>query len=294
MGEYKYVLYEKDGAIATITLNRPERLNAFDFPGQGGICDDFFSALEEAEVDDEVKVVIIKGAGRAFCAGHDLSTVGYIYGMSDRPTDKRPGQRIRLKVDRNWLWAHHMRLMFHPKITIAQVHGYCIGEGLMITEECDLAIASEDALLGHTEQRLGFAGCGISTVLPLILSVGLKRARWMLLTGKQISGKEAAEIGLVNKAVPPDKLDETVRKLAEALVLYPADGIAIGKAMTNIVYDILGIPSSFSTGYVGHTLFTNLRYQPGEWIFFKERRDKGVKAAFHERDKIFEEKLKDL
>ncbi|MDP6549887.1 MAG: enoyl-CoA hydratase/isomerase family protein, partial [Dehalococcoidia bacterium] len=78
--DYKYVLYEKEGQAARITLNRPEKLNVIDFPGQGGILDNFYDALSEAEEDDDVKVVVIRGAGRSFCAGHDLEGVGFIYG----------------------------------------------------------------------------------------------------------------------------------------------------------------------------------------------------------------------
>ena len=117
--DYRYVLYEKEEAVARITLNRPEKLNVFDFPGQGGILDDFYAALEEAEEDDQVKVVVIRGAGRSFCAGHDLDSVGHVYGMgTGQPGERRASQRVRLKVDRRWM-EHHMKLLLFPKITIA-------------------------------------------------------------------------------------------------------------------------------------------------------------------------------
>lgn len=283
--DYQYVIYEKEGNIVRLTLNRPEKLNAFDFPRQGGLLDDFYAALAEAEDDDEVKVIVIKGAGRAFCAGHDLNTVGFVYGMgTGKPDERRASQRARLNVDRNWIWNHHLRLFYCPKVTIAQVHGYCIGEGLMLVEECDLAVAAEDAQIGHTEQRLGFAGSGVSTMLHLMLQVGMKRARELLLTGRLLSGREAADIGLVNKAVPAEGLEEEVETLAKAICLLPADGIAIGKAFTHLAYDTLGLTSSFIQGYIGHTLFTNLRWEPEEYNFFKERRGKGTRLGFHGRD----------
>lgn len=87
--EYKHVIFEKKGSLAWITLNRPEKLNAIDWPGQEGICDDFFDALREVEEDDELKVVIIKGAGRAFCAGQDLSTVGFVFGTGTGESRRR-------------------------------------------------------------------------------------------------------------------------------------------------------------------------------------------------------------
>lgn len=285
MSEYKYIIYEKDGQIARIILNRPEKLNVWDFPGQGGMQDEFYDALGKAEDDDDIKVVIIKGAGRAFSAGHDLNTVYFVYGGgTGKPGERRPSQRARLHVDRKWIEGCHMRLLYCPKVTIAAVHGYCIGEGLAVALACDIFIAAEDAQIGCAEQRLGFAGSGIGYIPILMLSVGLKRARELLLTGRLISGAEAERIGLVAKAVPRDKLDEEAERIAKAVTLLPRDGIAIGKAMTQLVYDSLGLTTGHIIGYIGHTLFTNLRFEPDEFNFIKERREKGTKVAFHERD----------
>lgn len=280
---YKYVISEKTGEIATITLNRPEKLNAFDFPGQGGLFDDLYAALEEASDDDVVKVIIIKAAGRAFSAGHDLTTVGFVYGMgTGKAGEERPGQHIRLKVDRRWT-EHHQKLLLCPKITVAQIHGNCIGEGSVIMEMCDYAIAAEDAKISHAEQRLGFSGSGMN-LLPLYFSVGLKRARDLLLSGRTISGKEAEAMGLVTRAVPADRLNEEVLKLARELTLLPRDGIAVGKTTTHLIYDLLGLTSGWALGYMSHSFFTNVRFQPGEFSFFKERRNKGTRDAFHKRD----------
>ena len=246
--------------------------------------DQFFAALDEAAKDDDIKVVVIKGAGRAFSAGHDLDTVGFVYGMGTE-REHRTSQRIRLKVDRDWLYRDHgMKLFLHPKITIAQVHGYCTGEGVIIVAECDLAIAAEDTQIGHMEQRIGFSGSGISTLSHLILTIGLKRMLDVILTGRLIDGKEAERIGLVNKAVPANKLEEEVNKLARAICLLPRDGIAVGKITRHLIYDSLGLTASHTAGYISHTLFTNLRWEPNEYNFFRERRDKGTKVGFHGRD----------
>ncbi len=284
MAKYKTIIYEKEGSVARVILNRPEKLNAWDFPGQGGMFDEYHMALTEAERDDEIKAVIIKGAGRSFSAGHDLTTVGFVYGMgSGKPGERRASQRSRLKVDRRWMEGWQ-RLFTFPKVTICQVHGYCVGEGLVQVEMCDIAIAAHDAQLGHTEQRLGFAGAGGGDIAHLMLAVGIKRAREILLTGRLIDGKEAERIGLVAKAVPEDKLEEEVESYARAITLLPRDGIAIGKAFTHLVYDSLGLTNSFVSGYIGHTMFTNLRWEPDEFNFFKERRDKGSKSGFQGRD----------
>ncbi|MDY6836053.1 MAG: enoyl-CoA hydratase/isomerase family protein [Chloroflexota bacterium] len=281
------VIYKKDGNIVRITLNYPEKLNVWDFPGQGGLTDQFYSVLRDAEDDDDIKVIVIKAAGRGFSAGHDLNTVGFVYGIgTGKPDERRASERIRLKVDRAWM-DNQQRLFLCPKITIAQVHGYCVGEGFYTMQLCDLAVASEDAQLGHTEQRLGFSGSGIPSIPVLIMTVGMKRAMDLLITGRLISGTEAEKMGLVNKAVPMDKLDEEVDRLATAGALLPRDGIAIGKATRHMIYDSLGLTSGFAQGYYSHSFFTNLRWENDEYNFFQQRRDKGTKEGFHGRDERF-------
>ena len=287
--DYKYVIYEKEGNIARITLNKPEMLNAMTFIGSKEATEDaneLWAAYDEAAEDDDVKVVILKGAGRAFCVGHDLSKVGFVYGFGKQSGERRPSQRIRLNMDKRSN-DNAMKLLLHPKITIAQVHGYASGSGAVIfMMASDMAITSEDAKIGFTEQRLGFAGSGTTTAL-LIYHVGLKRALDLILTGRLISGEEAAKIGLATKAVPADKLEEEVEKVAKAMALLPRDGIAIGKATRHLIYDRLGLTGDFIQAYISHTMFTNLRWEPDEYNFFKERRDKGAKVGFHERDKRY-------
>lgn len=290
---YKSVIYQRDGYIARIILNRPENLNAWDFPGQGGLMDDFHAALDQASNDDDVKVIIIKGAGRSFSTGHDMSKVGFIYGMEEpeagKPAKRRASQRIRYKVDRQW-YELHQKIFYCPKITIAQVHGYCIEEGLIIVEECDIAIVAEDALLAHRGQRNGPAGSAIPTIPHLLFTVGQKRMMDLLLTAKFITGKEAAEIGLVTKAVPRDKLEEYVEAYAKDLARLPKDGIAVGKASRHMHYEALGFSSAgFVQGYISHVMLTNMKWEPDEYNLFKERRNKGTKAAFRGRDKYYGE-----
>jgi enoyl-CoA hydratase len=230
-------------------------------------------ALTEVEQDDDVKAVVFKGSGKAFSAGYDLGRVYFVYGGgTGKPEDKsrRPSQRSRLAYDR-WRAESLRRIFFLDKITIAQVHGYCIGGGLYMSLCCDMTIAAEDAKIGY--------------VFPIeIALIGQKRARELLLTGKLIDGKEAERIGLVNQAVPADQLEAETRKLAQAMTLLPRDGIAIGKATARLAYDSMGLSSAFGQGYLGHTMFTNTRFEPGEYNFLKRRRDVGLREAVKERD----------
>jgi enoyl-CoA hydratase len=284
--EYKNLIYEKEKYVARIILNRPDIRNAIDFRGQGGIVDDFHSALNEAENDDEIKVVVLKGAGPDFCAGHDLSKVGFVYGMKDK--GERVNQRIRYKVDRLHFDEHFKRIFLFPKITIAQVHGHCLGEGTIFVECCDMAIAAENAQFGHPEVWLG--GMGVSIVPVIIATVGLKRAMDLLTSGRRIDGTEAERIGLINKAVRADKLEEEVKKLTEKLSLLPRDGIAIGKALRYMAYEAMGLLSSFTQQGVFHAWATNMHWEEDEYNFFKARRNKGITKAYKDRDAFIEGK----
>jgi len=279
------LIYEKEdfeeGSMVTITMNKPETLNALNIEFSREIDD----AITEVEHDDDVKVVVFKGAGKSFSCGYDLGRVYFVYGGgSGKAEDKsrRPSQRSRLAYDR-WRSDSLRRIFLLDKITIAQVHGYCIGGGLYMSLCCDMTIAAEDAKIGHSEQRLGFSGA--MYVFPLeVALIGQKRARELLLTGKLIDGIEAERIGLVNQVYPADQLDTETRKLARSMTLLPRDGIAIGKATARLAYDSMGISSAFGQGYIGHTLFTNIRYEEGEFNFIKRRRDVGMREAVKERD----------
>ena len=281
--KYKYVIYEKKGGIATITLNRPEKLNVLNMMGTNeGVFTDMLSAMTEAEDDDEVKVIVIKGAGKHFCAGEDLSQAGFVYGFgTGKAGERRPSERIRLKYDKKFMqdWC---RILYCPKITIGVGHGYCLGAGTMILHFCDFAIVADDAELGFIEERIGTVGSANPFVPSLILTVGLRRARDLIFTARRFSGKEAADMHLVTMSVPPARLEKEVRELAEDIAKLPRDGIAIGKATMELWLNIMGMhTASVSAAYFSHTLFTNLRWEPDEYSFFKERRNQGLKDSLH-------------
>jgi enoyl-CoA hydratase len=282
--EYEYVLYKKEGQVAYITLNRPERLNAVS----PELVRDWSAAMTEAEDDEDVKVIVFKGAGRAFSAGADLTGVGFVYGMKEPKPGEKGGRvplRVKLKFDRNLFLEFHRKVLLCPKLTIAQMHEYCLGIAFNIVLHCDLLIASEDCKVGHVEERLGQGGMTISPIM--VLRCGLTRALDLCLTGKMIDGKKAAEWALVNRAVPKEILDDEVRELANGLALYPKDGIAVGKAARHMLYQTMGVEKGLVDHFIMHTLQTNKVYDPGEFNFFKQRRDKGVRDAAHEKHDLF-------
>jgi len=294
---YKHLVYEKGkDAILRLTLNDPKTLNAASWKGEDALLWELFDGVKRGGEDDDIKVIIIKGAGKAFCSGHNLKEVGVVYGFGSKKGEehKRPSQRVRLHFDRKVWWDGWPQIFYSEKPTIAQVHGYCLGAGCYLAIFCDITVASEDSIFGFPEQRLGGA---LSFWQHMIFLVGYKNAAELIFTGNRIGAKEAMRIGLVNRVVPKVELEEITEKLAKEITLIPKDALMIAKSFQHLSYDSMGFTQAFSQGYFGHSFMTNQKYEKGEFIFFKERRDKGARKAFHERDDRFkelEEKLTDL
>jgi len=280
------ILYEKkpDKKIAVITLNRPEKLNALGIGHYQRINEIVHSANE----DEDIKVLIFRGAGRSFCSGHDVAELGVMYGMDTTGKERRVSQRARLSKD-IWLMSSNglFRTIFNClKATIAEVHGYCYGGGLNISNACDITIAAENTLFTHP----GWRYIGPTTDVWLVTQlVGLKKAKEMMLTGIPIDAQEAWRVGLVNKVVPIEKLEETVDKLAEAITRAPFDGIVMGKTQFYAVAEAMGAGSGMIANAIMHSLQTNIRYEPGEFNLFKERREKGIKGAIVTRKSHYQE-----
>lgn len=281
------VLYEKRDGKAYVTFNRPEKRNALSYAA----FDRLMACIADAEQDDDVRVVIITGAGGHFSAGHDLAEIGSEYGFDPSGKGRRPSQRARLDFDRRHL--NQFRDLFYcSKPTIALVRGYCVGAGLHIVEACDLAIASDAARIGHPEQKAGLAGAAYMTAWN-ILAAGPKKARELLLIADMLKPDEAVQMGLVNKVVPDAELERAGEDWAERIAKLPRDAIAFGKAATNLALDSLGMTSQFAHGYVMHALSTNIRYEEDEYNFMKKRRDEGVRSASHGREERYGDEGRD-
>jgi len=274
----EHIQYSKSGGVATITFNRPEKRNALTYSA----FDSMLEFLADAEDDDDVRVVVLQGAGDHFCSGHDLAEIGTEYGFDPSGKGRRPSQRARLDFDRKHL--NQFRDLFYcRKPTIALVRGYCVGAGLHIVEACDLAIASDAAKIGHPEQKAGLAGAAYMTAYN-IMAAGPKKARELLLIADMLAPQEAVQMGLVNKVVPDAQLEAAGAEWASRIAKLPRDAIAFGKAAAHLALDSLGMTSQFAHGYVVHALSTNIRYEDDELNFMKKRRDEGIKSATSQRE----------
>ncbi len=272
--EYTAALYEKQGRIARITLNRPEKRNAIN----DKMFEDMLAGLHQANDDPEVRVVIIRGAGSTFSAGHDLSSP---IGEESPPVhpDLTPTVRDFYNIERRRCNKHEDLFNF-PKPTIAQVHGYCIGAGGEIQAACDITIAAEDA-------QFGVRGFGVAPIGVYGANLGPwpSGSRRMMAGNMfpELSGKEMEATGAINKAVPRDKLEEEVMKWAEALATIPPDALAVTKEFVNGLLDITGYGAHWRAHYEGHVSIQWVRFRPDEVSFYRAKKYGGLKGFLKDR-----------
>ncbi|MBI3785898.1 MAG: crotonase/enoyl-CoA hydratase family protein [Deltaproteobacteria bacterium] len=275
---YETILYERDGAVATITLNRPERLNTIVPP----MPDELEHAVIAANRDAEVRVIVLRGAGRSFCAGFDFSD-GLSHFKDELTSDGRwdPGKDfIYTTTAASGPVPKFMSLWRSAKPVIAQVHGWCVGGGSDMALCADLVIASEDAQIGTPYSRLW--GCYLTGMW--LYRLGLTRAKWHALTGEPLSGKQAAEVELINKAVPFARLEDEVRQCAERLAQIPLSQLAAMKLIVNQAYENMGL---HSTQLLGPLLDGFMRNTPDALRFVDTAATAGVAAAIKQRDEPF-------
>ncbi len=227
------LIYEVERGRARITLNRPEKLNALNLRVQQELSE----ALWEADNDTEVHCVIIKGAGRSFCSGYDLSGGGNL--GTERDPD-RHYRGARSFDDDTWqlerMQQYLMPLFDMHKPSIAQVHGYCLAGGTGIIGLCDLVIVADDATIGFPPAR----DLGVLPITTWLYNAGPQWAKRLILTGDTVTGAEAADIGLALKAVPADLLEQEVEQLADRMAMIDADLLAANKRVINLGMELMG------------------------------------------------------
>jgi enoyl-CoA hydratase len=274
---FETLLYDADGQVATITLNRPDRLNTIVPP----MPDEFEVAVREASLDPDVKVIVLRGAGRSFCAGYDFAG-GFHHWDDVLTTDGRwdPGKDFALAASPYGPTQKFMSIWRTPKPVIAQVHGWCVGGGSDMALCADLVIAAEDAQIGTPYSRIW--GCYLSGMW--LFRLGLTKAKEHALTGKPLSGREAAEIELINAAVPFEDLEAAVAAQAEQLAIIPSSQLAAMKLVVNQAYENMGLRA---TQTVGPILDGLMRNTPSGLGFVERATTAGVRAATAERDAPF-------
>lgn len=276
--ERGYVLLRKRGPIAWVVLNNPDRLNATELDTAIAVK----RAFDDVSEDDNIKAVIFRGEGRAFCSGGNVGWLGAQY-FQEGQEKARPSQRRRLGHD-----ERHARdsdaILQCSKVVIAEGKGYILGVGLDWFLCADILICSEGTVLGHPPARM-IAATG--NTLYWMLRMGPALHAEMTLMGRYIKAEEALARGLVNRVVPLEDLEATVEAAAEAVCNLPADGLAIGKFNRKVAYEMLGVRASQLQTAMSHALQVQQRLEPGEWHLVKEREKYGVKGAFQRREERF-------
>jgi enoyl-CoA hydratase len=267
--DYSTIRVERLGRVERITLNRPEKRNALSFELQ----DELVGAIVSAERSNDVRCVVIRGAGPAFCAGYDITPRS----ADSHRAPMTVEEDVALVRDIADRWAH----LWNCRIpVIAQVHGYCVAGGTDLALHCDLVVAAEDARIGFPPVR---AQGGPPTHM-WIYNAGPQWTKRLLLTGDFISGTKAAEVGLALEAVPAGELDDHVLALATRIAAIGKGLLAHNKRIVNLGVELMG-RSQLQVMAGIHDVLGHLTPEAAE---FNERiRDEGVRAAVAERDAAF-------
>jgi enoyl-CoA hydratase len=261
------ILLEKSERVGEIILNRPEKLNALTLE----MYHKLIEALTEVEKDDAIRVVVLSGAGRAFCAGWDLSQEA-----------RRDPDYVRKKYE--VCNAARWKIWDLKKPIIAKIHGYCVGAGCHLAIVSDFTIASKDATFSESEVQ--FSEVSQFLIEPWVL--GMKKAKKFLMTGETITAAEAENIGLITQVVPRGKLDEETEKLVKTLVKIPSFGLSLTKRMINKAYEFQGLRDNVDFD-LEIAIMSGI-FEPEEVKVFNQiLKEKGAKAAFAYRDKMFKD-----
>ncbi len=261
--------FDTIGAVRRLTLDRPEKLNALSHE----LVVRLSEGLRDAAADDSVRVVVIRGAGRAFCAGYDL--------VEDAAAEGYDVAAWRAGLESDV--AHMLEIFDHPKPVIAQVHGYCLAGGCDLMMMCDVAIASEDAIFGEPEIRFG---SGVVTMIMPWL-IGARKAKELLLTGEdRIPAAEALRIGLVNRVVPAADLETETLAFAETVAKLDPVAIALTKKAINRSLEGAGFRQALAAN-VDLDAIIESAVVPERQEFNRIRAERGLKAAIAWRDARF-------
>lgn len=280
MNDYRTILYEVERGRARITLNRPEKLNALSLELQQELHD----ALWEADNDTRVHAVIIRGAGRAFSAGYDLTPLGNRRPAPEGDHYTAVYRGARTFDDDAWQLERAQRLRMAifdmHKPVVAQVHGYCLAGGTDIAFLCDIVIAAEDAVIGFPPAR----AMGSLPNQMWVYHCGPQWTKRLFLTGDTITGAEAAKIGLVLKAVPANLLAQEVEGLVDRMAMIDTDLLSANKRIVNLALELMGARTMQRLGAENDA---RAHLAPSVREFGRIAAEQGLKAALHWRDAKF-------
>ncbi len=272
--QWESVLYSVDGPVAKISMNRPEVLNAQDTQ----LLEEVMEAFDVAAADDDVRVIILAGEGRAFSTGHDLGSARAQEANKNRAT--KPGAWGILEREEEIYVDWCMKVRDIGKPTIAMVQGYAIIGGWMLANACDLIIAAEDAKFSDRAARFAAPSGEWNTY---VYDMGARKAKEMLFTGDYLSADELYRLGAVNRVVPNDKLEEETMALATKIAQVDPFLLKLTKRSVNEVQDAMGFRHAMRTQHYLHVM-AHAHYRIDGVASPVEGREKGLKEWLANRD----------
>ncbi|BCO35146.1 enoyl-CoA hydratase/isomerase family protein [Mycobacterium heckeshornense] len=272
---------DADKRIATITLNNPKQRNSYDATMRDGIA----RYLDHVAQDDDITVVLLRGAGGVFSTGADMNNAYGWYGADSTTSAKsRPSQRRRLTVDRKSFGFYH-NFMGFPKVTVGEISGYALGGGFEMALMTDISVIARDTKIGMPATR--FLGPALGSLHMFFHRLGPVLARRLLLTGDIIEAGAVEHLGIFTDTCDPGNVTARARYWAEKAAKMPADGVVIAKEAFRLVEQTQAYQGEEVASYLFHAFGTNLQFAPGEFNFVKTRARYGTKEAFRLRDEHF-------
>jgi enoyl-CoA hydratase/carnithine racemase len=272
---------DRDAGIARLTLNNVERRNAYD----AAMRDEMARHLDDVAMDDDIKVVLLRGEGGVFSTGADMANAYSWYGNGTAEAkSRRPSQRRRLTVDRRTFDFYHTFLGY-PKATVAEVRGYALGGGFEIALMADISVIARDTVIGMPATR--FLGPALGSLHMFFHRLGPTLVRRLLLTGDTIPAAELAHLGIFTEVVDDGDVAARAEWFARKVAKMPADGIVIAKEAFRLVEQLQAYQGEEVLSYMVHAYGTNLQFDEGDFNFVKTRAEHGVKRAFELRDAHF-------
>ena len=248
---FQTVIYEVDGPVATITMNRPDVANAQSTE----LIDELDAAFDEADADDDVRVVVLAARGKHFSSGHDLKTM-LGQAEADQWSAMRETPEGKFRHEEVMYYGRCRKIHDFRKPTIAAVQGSCVAAGLMLACMCDLIVAADNAIFQNPVLRM--TGAGVELLVEP-WELGVRKAKEFLWTGEKIDAQEAWRLGLVNRVVPTDELPARVKALAERIALVPAATAQVTKRSINHTADLMGQSASWEYHFMAHHWMHNTR-----------------------------------
>lgn len=271
---------DRDRRIATITLNNSQQRNSYDATMRESMA----RYLDLVAEDDDLPVVLLRGADGVFSTGADMNNAYGWYGRADNTTKTRPSQRRRLAVDRKSFSFYHNLLGF-PKVTVGEISGYALGGGFEIALMTDISVIARDTKVGMPATR--FLGPALGSLHMFFHRLGPVLARRLLLTGDIIDAGAIEHLGIFTETCEPERVTARARYWAEKAAKMPADGVVIAKEAFRLVEQSQAYQGEEVASYLFHAFGTNLQFAPGEFNFVKTRAQVGTREAFRLRDEHF-------